>query len=445
MALHEVSAAEAVQAMRAGRLSAEELTVAYLDRIGALEPTVRAWAFTDADHALAQARAADALRRDGKVLGALHGVPVGVKDIFHTADMPTAYGSALYRDHRPERDATAVALLRQAGAVILGKTVTTEFAYYTPGETTNPHDATRTPGGSSSGSAAAVAAAMAPLALGSQTNGSVIRPASFCGVIGYKPTYGLISRHGMRRQSRALDQVGVFANTIEDAALLGDCLIGYDAHDPDMHPHVRPALFRGVLEDPPAPPLFAFVKTPAWSQAERDVQEGLAGLIEQLGGQVNELHLPEPFDQAIACHRVIMEADFAHSFEREYERSRDQLSPTLCEAIERGRRITVLEYQRALAQLPRLNAALDEIFYNYGTILTPAAPGEAPLGLASTGSPVFCTPWTLCGTPAVCLPLLSGTHGMPIGVQLVGARHDDTRLLRNARWLIEAVAAREVS
>lgn len=436
---HELTAVQAVAAMRAGQLTSEELVAACLARIEALEPSVKAWAFLDLDYAMQQARRADDERREGKIFGLLHGVPVGIKDIIDTADMPTEYGSALYAGRRPERDATLVTRLREAGAVLLGKTVTTEFAYYTPGATTNPHDPERTPGGSSSGSAAAVAAGMAPLALGTQTNGSILRPASFCGVFGYKPTHGLISRHGILQQSRTLDQVGVFARSMEDVALLTDCLLGYDERDPDMRPRVRPGLAQTMRDAPPATPLFAFVKTPMWSQAEQDTQQGFAELLEHLGAQVSEIDLTEMINDALASHRTIMEADFAVSFAREYGEGRDRMSPALREAIERGQRIAPDQYKEALECIPQLNAALEDIFCSYGTIITPAAPGEAPRGLSNTGSPVFCTPWTLCGTPTVSLPLLRGAHGMPIGVQLVGERGDDARLLRNANWLVQSV------
>jgi Asp-tRNA(Asn)/Glu-tRNA(Gln) amidotransferase A subunit family amidase len=441
MELHELTATQAVQAMQDGHLSSEELAAACLARIEALEPTVRAWTFLDRDYAIEQARRADEIRREGRVFGPLHGVPVGVKDIFDTADMPTEYGTVLHKGHRPKRDATAVAQLRQAGAVILGKTVTTELAYYTPGKTTNPRDAKRTPGGSSSGSAAAVAAGMVPLAIGSQTNGSVLRPASFCGVFGFKPSYGQISRHGMLSLSPPLDQVGVFARSIEDAALLGDSLMNYDAQDSDMQPRVRPNLLKTAAEEPPVAPLFVLVRTPMWSKAQRETQDGFAELIEHLGGQLHEVQLSASIDEGIACHRTIMEADMARSLAREYERGKDQLSAAMRAAIERGQRVTAVEYDRALAAIVPLNAVLDELFLNYGTIITPVATGEAPLGLDNTGDPIFCTFWTLCRTPSISVPLLQGKHGMPIGVQLVGARDDDGRLLRSARWLVDSVGA----
>ena len=441
MDLHELTATQAVQAMRDGQLTSEQLVATCLVRIRELEPRVQAWAFLDPDYALAQARRADETRREGKVFGPLHGVPVGIKDIFDTADMPTEFGTVLHQGRRPTRDATAVAQLRQAGAVIMGKTITTEFAYYAPGKTTNPRDAKRTPGGSSSGSAAAVAAGMVPLAIGSQTNGSVLRPASFCGVFGFKPSYGLISRHGMLSLSRPLDQVGVFARSIEDVALIGDCLMNYDAQDADMQPRVRPSLARTAAEEPPAPPLFVLVKTPMWSKTQQDTQAGFAELIVHLGGQLHEVELSISIEDGIACHRLIMEADMARNLASEYERGRGQLSAAMRAAIERGRRVTAEEYNRALAAMAPLTAVLDELFLNYGTIVTPVVAGEAPLGLESTGDPIFCTFWTLCRTPSISLPLLQGANGLPIGVQLVGAPDDDGRLLRSARWLVESVEA----
>jgi len=431
-----LSAVEAAEAIRDGRITSEALVSACLDRIAALEERIGAWAHLDPGHALDQARAADLARREGKPLGPLHGVPVGVKDIFDTNDMPTEDGTVLHAGRRPTEDATAVALLREAGAVLLGKTVTTELAVYSPGKTRNPHDPTRTPGGSSSGSAAAVAAFMAPLAIGTQSNGSVIRPASYCGVYGYKPSHGLISRHLVLQQSRPLDQVGVFARTVEDAALIAEQMMAYDDRDPDMRPRARPTLLKTTAEEPPIDPRLAFVKTPAWDQADGDTKEAFAELVAHLGESAGEFKLPERFHEAVGLHRTIMEADLARSFEQEYARGRDRLSPILREMIERGQKVLAVEYNRALGLIPVLNHALDKIFEWHDAIITPATTGEAPVGLESTGSPIFCTLWTLCGMPAITLPMMQGAHGMPIGVQLVGARGDDARLLRTARWLV---------
>lgn len=436
MDLAHLTARQAAEAIRAGKMSSEELVSACLDYIAAIEDRVGAWAHLDPDLALHQARDADLARQEGRALGPLHGLPVGVKDIFDTYDMPTENGTVLHAGRQAGQDATAVALLREAGAVIMGKTVTTELGVYAPGKTRNPHDPERTPGGSSSGSAAAVAAHMVPLAVGTQTNGSIIRPASYCGVVGYKPTHGLISRHRVLQQSPLLDQVGVFARTIGDAALIAEQLMAFDDRDPDMRPRARPSLVETVAEQPPLPPRFAFVKTPMWDQADEDTKGAFAELVEHLGEHVGPFELPEIFNDAVTWHRMIMEADLAKRFEREYARGKDQLSATLREMIERGQKVLAVDYNRAVDQIPVLNEVLNALFDWCDAILTPAATGEAPVGLASTGSPIFCTTWTLCGTPAISLPILQGPHGMPMGVQIVGPRGDDARLLRTAGWLV---------
>ena len=436
MNLALISATEAAAAIRAGKITSEELVSACLDYIAAIEERIGAWAYLDPDHALKQAREADRALQEGKALGALHGVPVGVKDIFDTKDMPTEDGTVLHAGRQPAEDATAVALLREAGAIILGKTVTTELAVYAPGKTRNPHDPERTPGGSSSGSAAAVAASMAPLAIGTQSNGSVIRPASYCGIYGYKPSHGLISRHFVLQQSRPLDQVGVFARTIEDAALIAEQIMAFDDRDPDTRPRARPNLIEMLAGEPPVQPRLAFVKTPMWDQADTDTKEAFAELVAHLGENVGEVKLPDIFNDTVAQHRTIMEADLARSFEREYAHGKDKLSSILREMIERGQKVLAVDYNHAVSLIPVLNRAFDNVFDWYDAILTPAATGEAPVGLESTGSPIFCTIWTLCGMPAISLPLLQGAHGMPMGVQLVGSKGDDARLLRTARWLV---------
>jgi Asp-tRNA(Asn)/Glu-tRNA(Gln) amidotransferase A subunit family amidase len=437
-ALTRLGAVEAAAAIREGHISSEELVDACLARIEEVDPSVQAWAFLDPGYARERAKAADQARSRGEPLGALHGVPVGVKDIIDTGDMPTEDGTVLHAGRRPRRDATVVSLLRQAGAIVLGKTVTTELAVYAPGKTRNPHDPERTPGGSSSGSAAAVAAEMVPLALGTQTNGSVIRPASYCGVVGYKPTRGLISRTGILQQSRVLDHAGVFARSVADAALLAQELMAFDAAD-DMRPRARPGLLDFVSRPPPLPPRFAFVKTPMWEQASADTQAAFTELVDSLGERVSEVTLPEPFADGVQLLQVIMESDLALSFAPEYERGREQLSPTLREMLERGQRHLAIDYNRAVARIGVYNAALDDVFHEMHAIVTPATTGEAPRGLESTGSPVFCTLWSLCGLPAVTVPIMTGADGMPLGVQLVGPRGDDARLLQCAAWLTEHV------
>jgi Asp-tRNA(Asn)/Glu-tRNA(Gln) amidotransferase A subunit family amidase len=439
MELFELSAVEATRLIRDGRVTSEDLVRACLKRIEELEPTVEAWVHLDAEHALQQARAADEAHREGEALGPLHGVPVGVKDIFDTEDMPTEDGTVLHAGRQPLNDATVVRLLREAGAIIMGKTVTTELAVYAPNKTRNPHDPERTPGGSSSGSAAAVAAHMVPLAVGTQTNGSVIRPAAYCGICGFKPSHGLISRSRVLHQSWHLDQVGVFARSVEDAALLAESLMAFDEDDRDMKPRARPRLRETAAQEPPVPPDLAFAKTPAWDLADADTHGAFAELVERLGDRVIEIELPQPFDHAATWHRTIIEADLARSFAREYQEGRDKLSSTLTEMIERGGQVLATHYNHSVDQITTLNGLLDEVFEAYDAILTPSTTGEAPVGLESTGNPIFCTIWTFCGTPAITLPLMQGSNGMPIGVQLVGPRGDDARLLRTANWLTQTI------
>jgi Asp-tRNA(Asn)/Glu-tRNA(Gln) amidotransferase A subunit family amidase len=440
--LHLISATEAARLIRDGVISSEQLVEACLSHIREVDPQVQAWAFLDPDHALAQAHAADALRLEGKPIGSLHGVPIGIKDIFDTADMPTECGSVLYAGRTPSRDATVISMLRAAGAVLMGKTVTTEFAYFFPGKTRNPYHPDHTPGGSSSGSAAAVAANMVPLALGSQTNGSTIRPAAYCGAIGFKPTHGLISRHGAFALSRTLDHVGLFARSIEDIALLAEALVGHDENDPDTRPRARLPFAEAAAEEPPLPPMFAFIKTPMWERADEETKEGLAEIIEHLGTQVEEVELFPSASEAWQWHHDIMSAEMALNLEREWKHGRDRLSEQLRTQIERGREVRAIDHQRALARINPIHESFVELFeQRYDAILTPAAPSAAPKGLASTGDPSFCTLWTLCGMPAISLPLLQSTNGLPLGVQLVGPKLGDARLLRTARWLAEKVAA----
>ena len=434
--LNWLSALDAARAIRGGQMSAVDLAEACLARIREAEPTVQAWAFLDPEHVLAQARALDEYRKLGKPTGPLHGVPVGIKDIIDTGDLPTEDGTVLHAGRTPAEDATVVSRLRAAGAIILGKTVTTELATYAPGKTRNPRNPEHTPGGSSSGSAAAVACGMVPLAVGSQTNGSVVRPAAFCGTYGFKPTHGLISRHGVLRQSSTLDQIGVFARTVEDVALICEQIVGHDAHDSATGPpRARIPFVRIAAEEPPFPPRIAFVKTPLWDQTEAETREAFAELVAHLGTHAEEFALGDSARAALEWHRTIMEAEMAAAYVVEYDRGRDQLSESLRGQLERGRAITAFDYQTALARIPRLVEALDQLFERYDAILTPSAAGTAPRGLESTGSPMFCTLWTLAGMPALNMPIMTGANGLPLGAQLVGQRGDDARLLRTACWL----------
>jgi Asp-tRNA(Asn)/Glu-tRNA(Gln) amidotransferase A subunit family amidase len=418
-----------------GEITSSELIKACLARIEEYDENVEAWAYLDPELALEQANRADELRARGQPLGPLHGLPVGVKDIIDTADMPTENGTVLHRGRTPAEDAAVVERLRAAGAIILGKTVSTELAVYSPGKTKNPHDPTRTPGGSSSGSAAAVSSFMVPVAVGTQTNGSVIRPAAYCGVFGFKPSHGLISRHRVLKQSPPLDTVGVMGRTLEDTALLADVLIGHDSRDQHSRPRAHPQISRIMAEDPPVEPRLVFIRTPVWDQAEESTKDALRELCEHLG-DIQIMELPPIFDGALEDHRRIMEADLAASFAKEYRDGKDQLSNVLREMIERGQQVLAVDYNAALARIADYRAEIDEIINEFDAILTPATAGEAPVGLDATGSPAFCTIWTLAGVPALTMPILQGPNGMPLGVQLVSAKGDDGRLFRTARWLL---------
>jgi Asp-tRNA(Asn)/Glu-tRNA(Gln) amidotransferase A subunit family amidase len=436
------SASESARMIREGVITSEQLVEACLRRVREADAAVEAWAFLDPEYAMAQARAADEFRMSGRPIGPLHGVPVGLKDIIDTGDMPTENGSPLCAGRTPAHDAAVVAQLRAAGAVIMGKTVTTEFATRTPGKTRNPHNPAHTPGGSSSGSAAAVAAGMVPLALGSQTTGSTIRPASYCGVYGFKPTHGLVPRHGMFQLSRTLDHVGLFARSLEDVALLLEQLAAHDERDPDSRPRARVPYRALVAQEPPLTPMFAFFKTSLWDRVDGDAREAFEELVDNLGGRIEEIELVVTTDEVLEWQRAIGGAEMAISLRREWDKGHDKLSPALRSRIEHGRAVRAVDYLGARASIPELNGSLIELFeQRYDAILTPPAFGTAPVGLESTGDPAFCALWTLCGMPALNVPLMQGANGLPLGVQLVGARHRDAQLLRTARWLVTHLEA----
>jgi Asp-tRNA(Asn)/Glu-tRNA(Gln) amidotransferase A subunit family amidase len=433
--LTELTALDARGRMMGGEFSAMELCEAYLQRIGTHEPKIGAFAFFDETLARAAAKAVDDYRGTGRSLGQLHGLPVGVKDIIDTADLPTENGTVIDAGRRPGRDAEIVRRLRQAGAIVMGKTVTTELAFLTPAKTRNPHELNHTPGGSSSGSAAAVAAGMVPLAMGSQTYGSVIRPASFCGVVGFKPTFGLISRTGVRPLAPTLDTVGVFARTVADAALIADALAGHDPADPDTSLLPPPRMLEVALTEPPVTPAIAFVKTPVWDEADAATKEAFGELVTILGKSCKEVTLPDVFREWAGAHRALMLAGMARNLEPYYRRAKEKLSTGLRTLIEDGMKVTAVDYLTAVDWREALNNGLEQLFDRYDAILTPSAPGEAPRGLESTGNPIFNGLWTLCGTPAISLPLLQGPNNLPVGVQLIGRRGEDGRLLRTAGWL----------
>lgn len=421
--------------LASGALRAVDLTEAALARIAEVEPQVQAWAWLDPDLARHQARALDAHRASGRPIGPLHGLPVGVKDIVDTARIPTENGTVIDAGRVPAADAAVVERLKAAGAVIVGKTVTTELALFHPGKTQNPAAPGHTPGGSSSGSAAAVAAGMVPFAIGTQTAGSVIRPAAFCGTVGFKPSFGSISRRGVLAQAPTLDTVGVLAADVAGAAMLADVLFGYDPADRATSLAPPPRLLEIARSKPPLPPVFAMVRTPFWDRASEDSAAAFDELAAMLGDQCFAVDLPPLFAQADAMRQCIQFAELAKCYYAYERRGAAQLSPAMRGVIERGNATPARDYIAALDWREIMNAALDEIFQRCDAILTPSAPGAAPAGLENSGDPIFNGLWTLAGTPAVTLPLFATEGGLPMGLQLVGRRGDDARLLRSAAWL----------
>jgi Asp-tRNA(Asn)/Glu-tRNA(Gln) amidotransferase A subunit family amidase len=436
IALNHLTAVAAADAIRTGDITSEALVSVCIDHIKEREETVHAWVNFDADHALALAREADAAKARGETIGPLHGVPIGLKDIIDTADLPTESGSRLFAGRRPAQDSTCATLLRAAGAIILGKTVTTEFALTQARGTTNPHDPARTPGGSSSGSGAAVADMMTPLAIGSQTGGSVIRPASFCGTYGYKPTYGCLSRRGVLIISRYLDHLGLYSRSLADLALLGDVLMQHDPGDLDMRFHPGCNLVDVMNEPKPdSAPRLAFVKGPAWEFAEDHMPPIFEHYIDSLGGTIKEVELGGIFDQALDAQATIMNASLWANLGDFQEQHPSQIEAETKSRVSAGRDVKATDYIHATELSDSLGKALCGLFENYDALVTAAAPGEAPVGLEWTGNAAFQRIWTLTGLPTLTLPLLEGPNGMPIGVQVIGPKGRDGGLFRAARWL----------
>lgn len=435
--LQEFTATELREHLAAGHADVEELHGQLLAFAQAAEQRIHAFANLDERVLRLQAQHRKAERTRGEPPGQLWGVPVAVKDIIDTIDFPTAYGSPIHEGRYAVADATVVRRLRDAGAVIFGKTVTTEFATFTPGPTRNPHNPEHTPGGSSSGSAAAVAAGVVPLALGTQTNGSVLRPASYCGVYGYKPSRGMLPRTGVFEQSPALDQLGLFARSLEDLALAAEIMSGDDGSDVGALAQPPRQLLSVCTSEPPVEPRLCFVRTPWWDQVEPEAREAYEAFVELMEGIVVEAELPPVVTQVVDWHSRVNEAELAFALQREWRHHPQQLSPALRERVEQGMRMPVIDYLLARDRIPHVATAFDDYFERYDAILAPAALGAAPRGLASTGNPLMQTVWTFGGLPAVSLPLLTLSGGLPLGVQAVGPLHNDGRLLRTCRWLVQ--------
>jgi Asp-tRNA(Asn)/Glu-tRNA(Gln) amidotransferase A subunit family amidase len=434
----DLTATEAAHLIHEGALKSQALVEACIGRIREREDDVRAWQYFDPDVALEQARHADERFANGEHLGLLHGLPVGIKDIIATADMPTEDGTPANKGRQPDADAACVRALREAGAVIMGKTVTTELATRFPGKTRNPHNLEHTPGGSSSGSAAAVACGMVPLALGTQTGGSVTRPASFCGIYGLKPTLGMISRQGVTMQSHTLDTVGVYGRSTQDLALIGDALSIPDPSDPVSYSRAIGGLAATVADRREKPaPRFAFVRTPAWDKADSAAQKSIIDFVARHSHAITEAPDPVIFETIIDAHRCVQHAENAHHFADIEARARDLLSPTLREILDLGRTIPAKDYLDALALRDMAYRELTALLDRYDALVCLSACGAPPRGLESTGNPIFNGMWTLLGVPTVTLPLLTA-DGLPLGIQIIGKRREEHRLLRNAAWLDRA-------
>jgi len=417
--LESLSASQAAKALAKREIKATDLLLACLDRIGQRESTVRAWVSLGKENALARARELD----KGAIKGLLHGLPIGVKDLFDTFDLPTAYGSPIYNNHYPATDAVSVALMRQAGGIILGKTVTTEFATFKVPVTTNPHDSQYTPGGSSSGSAAAVADFMVPLATGSQTAGSIIRPASFCGVIGYKPSFGKISTGGVKSLSPIQDTLGCFGRSVGDVALGVAAMSGDHSLASIADLHNKPRI--------------AICKTPDWALAQKETGAAIAiarYTAEAIAkGSVSDLKLPALFDNFSQTQARIMGVELSRTLTFERLRFPKKLSPQITKQLNEGAAISYEQYSKDLLLNQEAHAAIALLFEELDLIIAPSAAGEALIAKEGTGNPVFCRIWTLLGLPCINLNISTGPNGLPVGVQLIAGPGKDHFLLSAAR------------
>ena len=434
MNLIKLNATKALEMMKRGELSSEQYVSAFLEHIEKREPLVGAWAFIDPALAIAQAKEADK-RWKNKNAGKLNGLPIGIKDIIDTKDMPTENGSKACKNRKPTEDAHLVKLLREAGAVIMGKCVTTEFALSGPGKTKNPNDLECTPGGSSSGSAAAVCDNMIPLSIGSQTGGSVLRPASFNGILGYKPTFGTISRYGMSPISQRLDHPGIYANTIDDIDLVASVLLSYDQNDLDM---IKNFEYKNDSKIDPSPK-FAFIKGPVWNYGEQDMREGITNFIKNSSLNIVDLELNSIFESAAKSHEIIMNGSIARSLSKYYENEKDKLHPFTISRIEAGLPVSAKDYIEAIENAKLMEQSLKKVFEEFDAIITPAAPGQAPRDLMNTGNAIFNGYWTMMGVPAISLPILKGNDNLPIGIQVITSWKDDSKLLKISEYMLSKI------
>jgi len=429
-----LSVEELALKIKNAELTSVELCEKYCERIKKFDKDVKAWAHFDKKILLEKASEADEHRRSGKPVGPLHGIPVAVKDIIGTVDMPTECGTIIRKGRSYSQNAEIIDLLHAAGAIVMGKTATSELAYLGPPKTTNPHDYSRTPGGSSSGSAACVASLMAPLSIGSQTGGSIIRPASYCGVVGYKPSYGLISRNGVLRTSYTLDHMGIFGRTVEDVALLAKVLIKKDKHDPATIYYSAENILEETKKGPLFEPKFIFYKTDFWKIIDKKSREAFEYFIKSFKN-IEVFDTPSYFKDIQKYHKIIHETDLANNFSIYYKKYKSKLSKYMQTAIANGNKYSSKEYAEAIDFKKQSYESYQEVFEDYHGILTPSSPGVAPKGLKSTGTAEFNKVWSYLGTPCISLPLLEGENNLPLGIQMIGDRYDDQRFLGVSRWL----------
>ena len=430
-----LSAYELSLKLKSGEISSIDLCKSYIDRIKKFEKDVKAWQFFDEKLLLEKAEEADDYRKSGKPLGPLHGMPIAIKDIIGTYDMPTECGTVFRKKKSSSQDSEIVNLLKNAGAIVMGKTVTCELAYIHPSKTRNPHDYSRTPGGSSSGSAAVVASYMSHLSIGSQTGGSVIRPASYCGVVGYKPSYGLISRSGVLKVSDKLDTIGVFGRSVKDVALLAKSLIRKDLYDASTIYFSSDRMLDVCEEKLEFDPKFIFYKTKNWKNINKKSQEAFEFLIKSFKKNIEIYDEPSYFKEIPKYHQIIHEVDMANNFQVYYDKDKSKLSKEMNDAISRGLKYSAKDYSDAIDFMKQSYESYKEVFEDYYGILTPSSNGVAEKGLGSTGSADFQKIWTYLGLPAISLPLLTGENDLPLGLQLVGNKFDDLRFLGTAKWL----------
>ncbi len=431
----ELTVTEAAHLIRRQELSALELAQCLLERINVLEPRLKAWVHVDREAVLSEAQQKDKELESGGGLGPLHGVPIGLKDIYYTAGIPTTACSKIYADFVPDYDATTVALLKGAGAIMLGKTVTTEFACADPSPTINPWNAAHTPGGSSSGSAVSVAARMCPAALGSQTLGSVLRPASYNAVVGFKPTFGRVSRHGVVPESWSLDTVGWLVRGVEDAALLLRVMAGPDPLDP-VASTLPTSDYLAGLEDP-APPHISLARRYFYDNADEETRHHTDDVVERLsraGATVEEVSLPDTIETAFADQLVILRVEAASFHQPMFETRSHDYGPRLRELIGQGLKTDAVTYSRALERRRQFIADMEALTQRSGVLLTPSTSTPPLADLTNTGDPMFQGPWTSCGLPSISIPSGLASSGLPLGIQLAAAPFAEARLLAAARW-----------